>query len=89
MTAPPEKPFRGVPSADPGKSDLELARHLLACTAQMRHLCSGVPVRDVNAAAMAQVMTEFDATMAELIRRGNQFAVFLGIADAERKATAA
>ena len=69
MTTPPEKPFPVVPSADPGRSDLELARHLLDCAAQMRHLCSGVPVRDVNAAAMAQVMTEFDATMAELIRR--------------------
>ena len=85
----PDKPFPVVPSADPGKSDLELARHALDCTAQMRHLCSGVPVRDVNAAAMAQVMTEFDATMTDLLRRGNQFSVFLGIADAERKASAA
>ena len=89
MTTPPEKPFPVVPSADPARSDLELARHLLDCTAQMRHLCSGVPVRDVNAAAMAHVMTEFDATMDELIRRGNQFAVFLGIADGQRKAAAA
>ena len=89
MTAAPEKPFPRVPYADPARNDVEIAGHALNLLDRIGVLCANAPMRQADAISLGQVAEELKATIGVLIQRGNHFALFLGVADGQRKATAA